>query len=93
MQILSVALGWATADLTCNNIVEIVYKQGYLSNAFKMEYIEHAVYANFDIFEIIAMTFIIYTLTKRISQSRKLSIYLMIISRYLFPVILKYTME
>ena len=91
-KILSVGLGWASAELLTCNFLDIIF-QGW-SNEMKVEYITQALAANLDIVELVTMAALAYALTRKDDGSRKrLIIYLLVLLRYLFPVALKYMKE
>ncbi len=92
IKIISVGLGWAFADLLTSNFLDIIF-QGW-SNEMKLEYLVQSLQANIDIFEIISMAGLAYTLTKGKDESAKSSVvYALVLARYLFPVAVSYVKE
>eukprot|EP00347_Sterkiella_histriomuscorum_P010744 403375086 len=88
IRLISIGLGWAAAELVTTHLLDVVF-QGW-SNEFKVEYLINGLSANIDILEIISITFLTYTLTKKEESSKKNLVYLLALGRYLLPVALKY---
>jgi hypothetical protein len=63
IKILAVGLGWAAAEILTSNFISIVL-QGW-SNEMKTEYFINAINCNFDLLEIITLTYLAYYLTKK----------------------------
>ena len=60
----------------------------------KTEYLVAALAANLDILEIISLSALAYTLTRKNDSGMKYYlIYILVVVRYLFPVTLRYTKE
>ena len=88
IKILSVALGWAAADLASTHLVDIIFVQGW-SNAMKMEYIYTAAKANFELLEIVGLAYLAYSLTrKEESQLKRALAFNLILLHYLIPVVI-----
>ncbi|CDW73298.1 UNKNOWN [Stylonychia lemnae] len=91
VKIVAVGLGWSAAELVTSNFLDIIFQSW--SNEMKSEYIMQALSANLDILEIIALTYLAYTLTKKEESSKKNLVYILVVLRYLMPVVLRYTKE
>ncbi len=91
IKIISVGLGWAFADLLTSNFLDIIF-QGW-SNEMKLEYLVQSLQANIDIFEIISLAGLAYTLTKKDESAKRSLIYALVLARYLFPVAVSYVKE
>lgn len=59
----------------------------------KEEYIIQAFSANLDLLEIIALTTLAYILTKKEEGSKKTIVYLLVLARFLFPVVSRWIKE
>lgn len=91
IRLISIGLGWAAAELVSTHFLDVIF-QGW-SNELKMEYIFNALQANIDILEIISLTFLTYTLTKKEDTAMKNLVYLLALGRYLLPVAIRYIKE
>ena len=87
VKVLSVGLGWATAELATTYLVDIIFQQGW-ANGLKMEYIVSCFAANCDLLEIISLAFLAYALTRK--EASTITIYGLVLVRYLVPVGLQF---
>lgn len=92
IKILAIGLGYAAAELVTTNFLDIIF-QGW-ANEMKTEYLVSALAANLDILEIISLSALAYSLTRKDDTGvRNYVIYILVVVRYLFPVALSYTKE
>ena len=91
VKVLSVGLGWAAADLATSNLLDIIFQQGW-SNELKPEYLTQALGANLDFIEILLLASFAQMLTQK-GNGNKVMIYVMIVGRYLMPVVARYYKE
>ena len=92
VKIVAVGLGWSAAELATSNFLDIIFQSW--SNEMKVEYIMQALSANLDTVEIIALAYLGYALTKRDEgSSKKNLVYILVLMRYLMPVVLRYARE
>ncbi len=90
VKILSVALGWAFAELLTTQFLDIIFQAW--SNEFKTIYVIQALTGNLDSIEIVGLATIAYYFTKK-DESKRILAYVLILSRYIFPVALRYVKE
>jgi len=95
VKIVAVGLGWSAAELLSSNFLDIIFQSW--SNELKVEYIMQALSANLDAVEIVALTYLAYSLTKKDDSnngsSKRNLVYILVLMRYLMPVVLRYTKE
>ena len=90
VKILSVGLGWAFSELLTTQLLDIIFQAW--SNEFKTQFIIQALTANLDALEILALSTIAYSFTKKDESKRTIG-YILVLSRYLFPVALRFVKE
>lgn len=91
IRLIAIGLGWAAAELVTSHFLDVIM-QGW-SNEFKTEYIINAFSANIDIVEIMSVSFLTYSLTKKEDAAKKNLVYLLVLGRYLIPVAIRYMKE
>ncbi len=88
VKLVSIGLGWAAAELLTTHFVNIIFQSWSIE--MKTEYIVNAIFANFDLLDILSLATLAYTLTKKGSSGKKIFVLMLVLSRYIFPVVLKH---
>jgi len=88
-KILAAALGWGIAEFILKYLLYFIMNA--TENEIKWVYLQTGIFANFELLEIVGFTAIIYILTKtNDSTEKKTMVFVLILLRYLFPVISLY---